>query len=195
MIQNEGCFKKGHKETKEVKAKRIKSLSESWVNRDAYHGKYGTKIHNCWRSMVTRCRGTAGPDSVKKYKNKGITVCERWLSFKNFYEDMGASFKEGLTIDRIDNSKGYYFENCRWATHLEQANNKTNNLIISYDGQSLTLRQWSELIGVSFYALRNRYYKQYIKGNYGLDKVFRERNTGLIKLLIAELLTTHYLNA
>ncbi len=91
----------------ELKSQKSIKLSSSWKNRKEYHGMKNTKFYNSYRSMITRCNGTAGFSSIKKYKDKGITVCDRWRgNFKNFYEDMFPSWQEGLTIDRIDNSKG-----------------------------------------------------------------------------------------
>lgn len=170
---NSGSFKKGHRCSKQSEAKRIKSLKKAWQTRSDRHGMMGTKFHNTWRSMTTRCRGTAGEDSKKKYRDKGITVCERWLDFKNFYHDMYPTYIEGLTIDRIENDKGYHKENCRWATPTQQSNNRTNNTRIEYNGESLTMREWSDKIGVPFTALRNRYYKQYLKGLITIEYLFR----------------------
>lgn len=172
-MENTGRFKMGHKESPKIKRKRIKSLRISWRDRSDYHGMYGTKFYNTWRSMTTRCRGTAGEDSKKKYRDKGITVCERWLNFKNFYEDMFPSYTEGLTIDRIENDKGYYKENCRWATPIEQSNNRTNNTRIQYNGKILTLREWSIELDRNFNTLRWNYYHRVTKGLMTLDRLFQ----------------------
>lgn len=173
MKDSKGRFLKGHKATKDELAKKSESLKKSWKHRDDFHGMYGTKIYNNWRSMITRCNGTCGKDSIKKYKDKGVTVCDRWKDFKNFYEDMSETYSVGLTIDRKDNSKGYFLENCRWATYQEQANNKTNNLLVEYMGKSQTLRQWSNELSISFSAIRNRYYVMYLNGKCDLSHVFR----------------------
>ena len=152
--------------------KRSESLKKSWKLRDDYHGMYNTPIYTVWRSMTTRCRGTAGPDSIRKYLNKGITVCDRWLSFKGFYEDMADGHQDGLTIDRVDNSKGYFKENCRWATYREQANNKSTTLLIEFNGKTQTFRAWSDELGIPFGKLRCRYYQGYKTGKWTLSKVF-----------------------
>jgi hypothetical protein len=61
---------------------------------------------------------------------------------------MGASYTKGLTIDRIDNNKGYYKENCRWATQEEQQNNRSDNHLITHKGRTMTLSRWAREIGL-----------------------------------------------
>lgn len=86
------------------------------------HGMSATKIYKAWQTMLERCRS---PNNwkYKDYGGRGITVCEQWYSFVNFYNDMGDR-PEGTTIDRIDNDLGYYKENCKWSTPTEQALNR-----------------------------------------------------------------------
>lgn len=85
------------------------------------HGMYKTPAYKRWIGMKSRCANDP------KYTSKGITVCERWLhSFENFYADMGDP-PPGLTLDRIDGTKGYSPDNCRWATYAEQSRNLSNN--------------------------------------------------------------------
>lgn len=163
---NSGSFKPGHTETKSQKAKRIKRLKEAWKNSPRRHGMMDTKFYNTWRSMTTRCRGTAGPHS-SRYKRNGIKVCKRWLTFKNFYDDMFSTYTEGLTIDRINDAKIYSKETCKWSTSKEQANNRTNTLRI--DG--LTMEELSEKLGISYNILRNRYYRFYRKGMITKEKL------------------------
>ena len=76
-----------------------------------------------WRSMKSRC-GSSSPKKKRYYKDRGIIVCKRWVnSFENFLLDLGPR-PSGTTLDRIDSNKGYYPENCRWATSNEQDKNK-----------------------------------------------------------------------
>ncbi|MFA9240570.1 MAG: AP2 domain-containing protein [Candidatus Paceibacteria bacterium] len=80
------------------------------------------KIYNVWRQMIDRC-SKPNHISYKNYGARGITVCERWLSVANFIEDMFPSFKDGLSLDRINPNGNYELSNCRWATKNVQARN------------------------------------------------------------------------
>lgn len=86
------------------------------------HGMHAEKIYKVWCSMLSRCR-TETTTGYKYYGGRGITVCERWYKFENFFADMGMP-EEGLTIDRIDNNGNYEKDNCRWVTHKENCNNR-----------------------------------------------------------------------
>lgn len=86
------------------------------------HGMYGTRTYKSWDAMIQRCRNPKNPN-YKRYGALGIQVCERWLSFPPFLEDMGER-PDGKTLDRRDASLGYSLDNCRWATPLTQARNK-----------------------------------------------------------------------
>lgn len=168
---NSGCFVKGRKFTPEELLKHSEMMRKSWLTRADRHGMIGTRFHNTWRSMTTRCRGTCGGDSKRKYRDKGIRVCERWLKFKNFYEDMFPSYIDGLTIDRIDNKKGYFKENCRWATAEQQAENRSVSAMIEWQGEKMSLRNWARKLNVSVNGLRLRYHNRYQKGKITLDQL------------------------
>ena len=119
--------------------------------------KFKTPTYHTWCSMKTRCTNKNNP-KWDNYGGRGITLVERWNSYDNFLKDMGPSYKPGMTLDRIDNDGNYSPENCRWATLVEQGNNKRNNLVLEYGGLKLTLPQWGRVKGIKSSTIRQRYY-------------------------------------
>lgn len=101
--------------------------------RNRKHGMSHTGIYKTWRGILLRCRNAKTPGYVR-YGACGIAVCERWASFENFYADMGEKPSPEHSIDRIDNTKGYCPENCRWATKTEQSVNRRTTIKIKLFG-------------------------------------------------------------
>jgi len=89
--------------------------------------------------MRKRC--STGNRQRHLYFDRGITVCERWQLFENFLADMGQR-PPGMTLDRIDNDKGYDPGNCRWATPTQQRNNRRDTKLYTYAGKKMTLTDW-----------------------------------------------------
>lgn len=89
------------------------------------HGMIDSGEYRAWASMKRRC---LNPNTryYERYGGRGITVCERWMSFKNFIQDMGPKPSPDLTLDRTDNNRGYSLDNCRWATRTVQQANRRN---------------------------------------------------------------------
>lgn len=115
------------------------------------------RIHQTWRNMIWRCYREEHC-SYKYYGARGIVVCDEWLNdFLTFYDWAFANgYSDGLTIDRIDVNGNYEPSNCRWVTQKEQANNKRTNKLFAYNGETKTVSQWAELLGISHQALDDR---------------------------------------
>lgn len=110
------------------------------------HGKTKTPTHVTWQTMKQRCLNPRAKD-FHKYGGSGITVCDRWLSFDNFFADMGER-PEGMTLDRIDNSGSYSPDNCRWATPTEQQANRKRTKFLTYNGETLPMSEWARRVGM-----------------------------------------------
>ena len=124
------------------------------------YGDSRERIHNIWYLIIERCNN---PDNsaYHNYGGRGIKVCPEWddgikgyFRFKEWSLNNG--YAKDLSIDRIDNDKGYSPDNCRWATVSEQANNKRNNVILEFNGRSMTLSQWAREIGMPMKVLHAR---------------------------------------
>lgn len=116
------------------------------------HGMAGTPTYKSWHQMHQRCAGKHGHEH---YVNKGIEVCKRWSDFENFFADMGPR-PAGTTLDRIDGSKDYSPENCRWATLEQQANNKSSNRKEFVQGELLSVAQAARKYNKHISGVRHR---------------------------------------
>lgn len=110
------------------------------------HGMSGTPMHGAWKQMIQRCENQKDP-AYHNYGGRGITVCDEWHDFSQFLADMGMRPK-GFQLDRTDNEKGYSKGNCRWVTAKVNLNNRRGNNLISFNGETLTIHQWSEKLGI-----------------------------------------------
>lgn len=120
------------------------------------NGLSNTRLHKIWTSMHARCE-CEKHRSYNTYKNRPI--CDEWHSIPNrakqtgflaFYSwSINNGYKDGLSLDRIDNEKGYSPENCRWVTTKEQARNTTQNVWVEYNGEKRVLAEWCEILGLN----------------------------------------------
>jgi len=124
------------------------------LKRQGTHGMSNTPLYWVWTSMIARCTNP-NQRAYASYGGRGIMVCDRWLKFIEFYRDMGHA-PAGMSLDRIDNNKGYSPENCRWATQIEQMNNIRANRILECDGQRHTVAQWSRITGIKTMTILSR---------------------------------------
>lgn len=117
------------------------------------NGLSTSPTYRTWSAMIQRCYDS-GVAHYQRYGARGIEVCDEWRnSFESFLSDMGER-PEGLTLDRIDSSKGYTPQNCRWATPKEQS--RGNSHLISAFGKEMSLIDWQHETGIRWTTLRKR---------------------------------------
>lgn len=116
--------------------------------RQQTHGMSRHPAWAVWHSMRQRCLDPSHK-AYHNYGGRGITICTDWLnSFEAFWQDMGPSYQPGLDLDRIDNSKGYSPENCRWTTRKINSRNRRTNRVIDTPLGRMTVSELSERIGI-----------------------------------------------
>lgn len=131
----------------------------------ATHGKRHTRLYHIWLCMKQKCSNPKNPE-FKRYGKRGITVCAEWKndfqcfwdwSYANGYkEEIMPNGKNKWTIDRIDTNGNYEPSNCRWVDMLIQSNNKRDNHLITYEGETLTLAQTARKYGINRQLLSER---------------------------------------
>lgn len=121
------------------------------------HGMTGTRIHNVWRSMKGRCYN---PNNTiyKYYGGRGIKICEEWLNdFQKFYKwAMENGYNDNLTIERKNVNGNYEPNNCKWATRIEQANNKNSNHFLEFNGEIHTIAEWGRITRINQNIIERR---------------------------------------
>ena len=119
--------------------------------------KSRTRLYRIYNNMKQRC-GNPHNTVYKYYGGKGVSVCDEWKnSFKEFEKWADEhGYNDSLTIDRIDNTKGYSPDNCRIVSMKEQGNNRKSNRVIEYNGEKKTLMQWAEDLGIDHRTLWRR---------------------------------------
>lgn len=119
------------------------------------HGMYGTPEYKAWAAIVQRCRNSKD----KRYKNyggRGIGVCDHWLRFQNFFQDVGLRPTPKHSIERKDNNAGYEPGNVTWDTKTVQSRNTRSNRCLTYRGETRTLSEWAEITGLSAQTIGTR---------------------------------------
>ena len=132
---------------------------EATVIRCTKHGFAGRgsrpAAYRTWKEMRKRCLSSKS-SRYHDYGGRGITICDRWLDFENFYADMGDPPSPAHSIERIDNNSGYSPDNCKWATNKEQQRNKRTSRMIEFQGQTRCASEWEEILGFRRLTLINR---------------------------------------
>lgn len=130
------------------------------------HGMTGTHQYNSWRAMKRRCLSPKD-DKYQDYGGRGIKIHERWLeSFENFWEDMGPTYQDGLTLERKDNNGNYELSNCHWASRKEQSRNRRANHVVDSPLGRMCISELAEKSGVNYDVLKGR-----IKRGWSSDKL------------------------
>lgn len=154
------------------------------------------RLNLVYHSMLARCYNP-NSKSYKHYGERGITVCEEWLNtekvcthygiytkgwrtFEKWALDNG--YKEGLTIDRIDNNKGYSPENCRWVDRKMQSNNRNFCRLITYKGKTQTLKQWCEELNINYKQVHARI----VRCGWTVKQAFETKENPLINFITYE---------
>lgn len=137
------------------------------------HGQKNTRLYRIWQNMKNRCRNSNVP-CFDVYGGRGIKVCKEWdedfMSFYNWAMDNG--YNDNLTIDRIDVNGDYCPENCKWSTTKEQSNNLRKNVIVEINGEKHTLAEWSQISGIKYFTIYQRYLRGW-SGSHLLDQVVK----------------------
>lgn len=120
------------------------------------HGQCGTRLYRIWKLMKARCYQESSR-IYKYYGGRGITVCDEWQKFEPFHEwAMANGYGDDLTIDRINVNGNYEPSNCRWATNEEQHNNTRRNVMLTYNGETMSLSQWAHRLNMPVETLWSR---------------------------------------
>jgi len=137
-------------------------------------------MYAVWYGMIGRCHRPARKDYAR-YGGRGIKVCDRWFnSFEAFTEDMGER-PEGMSVERIDNDKGYSPDNCKWATPKEQANNRHDNNYVKYKGKYITVSGLAEQFNIHPATLWQRIFRYKYSPEEAVKKDVRNIRPTIIK--------------
>lgn len=134
---------------------------------DGKHGSCAAPEYHIWVGIRTRCL-TASNKAYKHYGGRGIKICERWGEFNNFFADMGQRPSPKHSVERVDNNGDYCPENCVWAVQKAQARNKRTNRYITFNGETLCLKDWSLKLKIPHSTLSKRLAK------WSLEKAFTQ---------------------
>ena len=131
-----------------------------------------TRLGRIYHNMKTRCTNP-NYDKYQYYGGKGIKICDEWMNswyaFLDWAEANG--YREDLTLDRIDVNGDYSPENCRWVSRKEQANNRSSNKQLTFNGQTKTLQEWAEYTGIDANTIGQR-----LRSGWNVERALTECN-------------------
>ena len=142
-----------------------------------------TRLNSCYHAMLTRCYCPNHPE-FNIYGGRGITVCSEWnnrekekgmsritkgfIAFRKWAMNNG--YADNLTLDRIDNDKGYSPDNCRWTTMIEQVRHRSCARNVAYKGETHSIKEWSEILGINYHTLCSRI----VLRHWGVERAFTQ---------------------
>lgn len=130
------------------------------------HGLSKSSTYKSWQSMLSRCLNKKFTN-FENYGGRGIKVCDRWLKFDNFIDDMGLKPYKDYQIDRINNNGNYDIDNCKWSSRTENCNNRNNNVKYNYKGELLSVTEISRRSKID----RTRISNWKNRSNYSTEKI------------------------
>lgn len=150
--------------TTEIRASHIlndNQLSCGCIRIKYEDSKIGTKLYDTWNRMMHRCYDVKN-HKYPRYGARGIKICDEWKNnYDNFYKwSIENGFQLGLSIDRINNNGNYEPSNCRWATRKQQMNNTSRNSYLTFNNQTHTLAEWSDLLGIKYGTICSRIHRR-----------------------------------
>jgi len=141
-----GRFIKGHKESKEIKQKRVEAMSAAWENREDYIADIKQPyIYNAWRSIRFNVKGKQIGNSIE------------WNNYRNFYNDVSPTYKEGYTLQRINKSLAFSSDNFIWVSKWIAPSMRDNAILITYKNESQTVSGWALKLHCSARGIYSRY--------------------------------------
>jgi len=135
------------------------------------HNQSTTSLYKKWSGIKRRCLNK-NEKNYKNYGGRGIKVCKNWMDFVGFYEDMASSYKQGLSIERIDNDGDYCKKNCEWISLEMQAKNKRGIVLLEYNGVKDTMMGWAKRLKVSYDPFRIK-----ISKGFTVERYLKERKS------------------
>lgn len=152
------------------------------------HNASKTNEYRLWLAMKQRCYNPKS-HNYKNWGGRGITVCDEWKnSFENFIKDVGLRPSSKHSLDRIDNSKGYTKENCKWSTWFEQGAHRRSNRNITYKDQTKTISEWARIYKITPHTISYR-----LKNNWSIEKTLNTPVIERTKRKIDKLITKNIL--
>jgi hypothetical protein len=160
-----GCTKSCGCLNREKASKRMAKMSKT-------HGFSHTRLYEIWKNMRGRCLREYST-AYNAYGGRGIKICKEWDDFQTFHDWACANgYSDELTIDRIDVNGNYEPSNCRWATYEQQANNRRNNHLITYNNETHTIAEWSRITDIKYDTIERRINKS----NWSVEKALTYKN-------------------